>query len=220
MDPLNTIRSLGVVPVIVIDDAADALPLATALAAGGLPCAEITFRTPAAEDALRRIAEERPDILVGAGTVLTQHQAAVARHAGASFVVSPGFDRGVIDYCQKHDIPVFPGVCTPTEICQALEAGLSVLKLFPAEPMGGAAYLKAASAPFGSVEFIPTGGVNASNLATYLALGNVVACGGSWMAPKSWIAAKQFDRIEAESKRALEAARSAFAARGTHGRAA
>lgn len=220
MDPLSTIRSLGVVPVIVIEDAADAVPLVTALAAGGLPCAEITFRTPAAEDALRRIVEERPDILVGAGTVLTQHQAAVARHAGASFVVSPGFDRGVIDYCQTHDIPVFPGVCTPTEIGQASGAGLSVLKLFPAEPMGGATYLKAASAPFGGVEFIPTGGVNASNLATYLALDNVVACGGSWMAPRSWIAAKLFDRIEAESRHALEAARSALAARGTPGRAA
>ena len=214
MDPLKTMRSLGVVPVIVIDDAADAVPLASALAAGGLPCAEITFRTAAAEEALRIIAEERPDILVGAGTVLTPYQAATARHAGAEFIVAPGFDRGVVDYCLTHGLPVFPGVCTPTEIGYAIEAGLSVLKLFPAEPMGGAAYLKAASAPFGGVEFIPTGGVNAGNLASYLALANVVACGGSWMAPKSWIAAKQFDRIEAESRTALQAVHAARAARG------
>lgn len=209
MDPLKTMRSLGIVPVIVIDDAADALPLAAALADGGLPCAEITFRTPAAAEALRIIVAERPDFLVGAGTVLTPEQAASARHAGASFVVAPGFNQRMIDYCQAYGIAVYPGVCTPTEVGDALEKAISVLKFFPAEPIGGAAFLEAASAPFAGVEFIPEGGINAANLADYLALENVVACAGSWMAPRAWIAAKQFDRIREETKRAVDIVRAA-----------
>lgn len=209
MDPLNTMRSLGIVPVIAIDDAADALPIAAALADGGLPCAEIAFRTPAAAEALRIIAAERPDFLVGAGTVLTPEQAASARHAGASFVMAPGFNQRMIDYCLAHGIPVYPGVCTPSEIGDALERGLTVMKFFPAEPMGGAAYLEAATAPFGGVEFIPTGGIDARTLGSYLALKNVVACGGSWMAPQAWIAARQFDRIREATVKAVDAARAA-----------
>jgi 2-dehydro-3-deoxyphosphogluconate aldolase/(4S)-4-hydroxy-2-oxoglutarate aldolase len=193
--PLDRIRSLRLVPVIVIDNPADAVPLGRALADGGLPCAEVTFRTANAGHALARIAEECPEVLVGAGTVLTAAQAASAITAGAKFIVSPGFGPAVVDYCLDHDIPVFPGVATPTEIEAALVKGLSVMKFFPAEPLGGVNYLKAMSAPYGKVEFMPTGGISPANVGSYLALKNVVACGGSWMAPQDWIAARQFDRI-------------------------
>jgi 2-dehydro-3-deoxyphosphogluconate aldolase/(4S)-4-hydroxy-2-oxoglutarate aldolase len=192
VDQLQRIR---IIPVIVIDDPADAVPLAQALADGGIPCAEVTFRTPRAAEALTRISAECPSVLAGAGTVLSPEQAARARQAGAQFVVAPGFSPAVVDYCREHDIPVFPGVCTPTEIEAALAKGLDVLKFFPAEPMGGVQYLKAISAPYVGVRFIPTGGVSTANLASYLALKSVVACGGSWMAPSDWIAAGQFDRI-------------------------
>jgi 2-dehydro-3-deoxyphosphogluconate aldolase/(4S)-4-hydroxy-2-oxoglutarate aldolase len=201
---LARVRQLRVVPVIVIDDPADAVPLGAALAAGGLSCAEITFRTARALEALRRISAECPDLLAGAGTVLTPQQAAEARRAGARFVVAPGFNPAVVDYCLEHAIPVYPGVCTPTEIEAALQKGLGVLKFFPAEAIGGLPYLKAIAAPYTTVQFIPTGGINVSNLAAYLASPRVVACGGSWMAPQEWIAAKQFDRIRAESARAAE----------------
>lgn len=190
---------MKIVPVIVIDDPEDAEPLAAALAAGGLPCAEVTFRTAGALEALHRISAEHPDLLVGAGTVLTPDQAASARAAGARFIVAPGFNPAVVDYCQEHELPVFPGVCTPTEIEMALGKGLSVLKFFPAEPIGGLAYLKAITAPYVGVEFIPTGGINLTNLSQYLAFKRVVACGGSWMAPTEWIATKQFDRIRTET---------------------
>ena len=189
------LQRVRLVPVIVIDDPADAVPLAQALTDGGLPCAEVTFRTPRAAEALTRISAECPSVLVGAGTVLSPEQAARARQAGAQFIVAPGFSPSVVDYCREHDIPVFPGVCTPTEIEAALAKGLDVLKFFPAEPMGGVQFLKAISAPYAGVRFIPTGGLSAANLASYLALESVVACGGSWMAPSEWIAAKQFDRI-------------------------
>jgi 2-dehydro-3-deoxyphosphogluconate aldolase / (4S)-4-hydroxy-2-oxoglutarate aldolase len=200
------LRRLRIVPVIVIDDAKNALPLADALIAGGLPCAEITFRTAGAADALRCIAAERPDMLVGAGTVLTAEQAATARDAGAKFVVSPGFHPHVVDYCLEHDLPVYPGICTPSEVGAALEKGLRVVKFFPAEPMGGLPFLKAIAAPFGEVEFMPTGGITAALLGTYLSFPKVVACGGSWMAPADWIAGKQFDRIRDETARASASA--------------
>jgi 2-dehydro-3-deoxyphosphogluconate aldolase / (4S)-4-hydroxy-2-oxoglutarate aldolase len=203
----RALRRLQIVPVIVIDDAADALPLADALIQGGLPCAEITFRTAGAAEALRCIAAERPDLLVGAGTVLTAEQAAKARSAGAKFIVSPGLHPRVIDYCLEHDLPVYPGICTPTEVAAALEKGLRVVKFFPAEPMGGLPFLKAIAAPFGEMEFMPTGGVTAALLAAYLGFKKVVACGGSWMAPTEWIAAKQFDRIREETMRATALAR-------------
>jgi 2-dehydro-3-deoxyphosphogluconate aldolase/(4S)-4-hydroxy-2-oxoglutarate aldolase len=193
--PLDRIRSLRLVPVIVIDDADNAVPLARALADGGLPCAEVTFRTAGAEQSLERISAECPDVFVGAGTVLTPAQAASAVKAGAQFIVAPGFGPAVVDYCLEHDVPVFPGVATPTEIEAALVKGLSVMKFFPAEPLGGVGYLKAMSAPYGKIEFMPTGGISPANVGSYLALRNVVACGGSWMAPQDWIAAKQFDRI-------------------------
>ncbi len=198
---------LGVVPVVVIRDPLHAVPLARALADGGLPCVEITFRTSAAADALRRIAAEVPGVLLGAGTVLTRGQAAAAREAGAQFVVSPGFDRRVVDYCQAHALPVYPGVCTPTEIQGALEAGLEVLKFFPAGPLGGAPFLKAISAPFPGLEFIPTGGVKREHLSSYFKLDQVLACGGSWLAPAAWIDEGAFDRIRDEAAKTVAAVR-------------
>ena len=203
LSALERFSSLRILPVIVIDDPDDAVPLAGALAAGGLPCAEVTLRTPRAMEALRRIAAEMPDVLVGAGTVLTPAQAAEARGAGARFVVAPGFNPAVVDYCQSVDLPVFPGVCTPTEVEMALGMGLAVLKFFPAEPIGGLAYLKAIAAPYTTVSFMPTGGIGPSNLASYLAWPRIVACGGSWMAPNEWIAARQFDRIRETTRDAV-----------------
>ena len=202
---LERIRRLRIVPVIVIDDAAHASALAGALAAGGLPVAEITFRTSAAAEAIRRIAGENPDVLAGAGTVLTPQQAREAVDAGAKFIVSPGFGPRVVEWCLEHGVPVFPGVCTPSEVETALARGLSTLKFFPAEQAGGVPFLKAIGAPYGMVQFIPTGGVNATNLGSYLALKNVVACGGSWMAPAEWIRAGDFARIREETKKAVAA---------------
>lgn len=192
---LSRLRSLRLVPVIVIDDPEHAVPLARALEEGGLPCAEVTFRTSGARAALERIAAECPNVLAGAGTILTAAQAADAKGAGAKFIVAPGFGPAVVDYCLENDIPVFPGVATPTELEAALSKGLKVMKFFPAEPLGGVAYLKAMSAPYIGIEFVPTGGISPSNVRDYLALKQVVACGGSWMAPQEWIAARQFDRI-------------------------
>ncbi len=207
------LRAARLVPVLVIEDAADAVPLARALAAGGLPIAEVTFRTAAAPEALRRIAGEAPELLAGAGTVLTPDQARQAVDAGAKFIVAPGFGPAVVDWCLGHDVPVFPGVCTPTEVEMALGRELTTLKFFPAEAAGGVAYLKAIGAPYGAVQFIPTGGINAANLGSYLALKNVVACGGSWMAPAEWVRGKEFDRIREETRGAVAAAAATGGAR-------
>lgn len=200
------LRAVRVVPVITIDDPDDAIPMAKALAAGGLECAEITFRTPRAAEALRRIAGEVPEFLAGAGTVLTPAQVDAARDAGAQFIVAPGFNRRVVEHCLQAGLPVYPGIATPTEVEAALELDLKTVKFFPAEPMGGLGYLKAIAAPFVGVSFMPTGGINAANVGAYLAFDRVVACGGSWMAPADWIAAKQFDRIRQESQRASDVA--------------
>jgi 2-dehydro-3-deoxyphosphogluconate aldolase/(4S)-4-hydroxy-2-oxoglutarate aldolase len=191
----EALRRWRIIPVIRIEDANNAVPLATALLAGGLPIAEITLRTPVALDALRRITQEQPEMFAGAGTVLNVSQAQQAREAGAHFVVSPGFNRAVVDYCLEHDVPVYPGVATATEIEAALEAGLKLLKLWPIDTLGGVPYLELLSGPFGGVEFNPSGGVTGANFESYLALKNVVACGGSWMAPPDWIAARQFEKI-------------------------
>ena len=199
------LRQLRLVPVIVMDDPATAAPLGRALSAGGLPCAEVTFRTTGARDALARLAAECPDVLAGAGTVLTPAQAKDARDAGAKFVVAPGFNAAVVDFCLENDIPVFPGVATPSEIEAAIGRGLTVLKFFPAEPLGGLAYLKAISAPYVGISFMPTGGISLQNVGAYLSFSRVVACGGSWMAPPEWIAAGQFDKITAEVAKAVAA---------------
>jgi 2-dehydro-3-deoxyphosphogluconate aldolase/(4S)-4-hydroxy-2-oxoglutarate aldolase len=196
------LRAARIVPVITIDDPENAVPLAKALSAGGMLCAEITFRTSRAGEALRRIADEVPELVTGAGTVLTPTQVDAARDAGAQFIVAPGFNRRVVEHCLSAGMPVYPGIATPTEVEAALELDLTTLKFFPAEPMGGLAYLKAIAAPFVGVHFMPTGGISAANVASYLAFDRVAACGGSWMAPADWIAAKQFDRIREESERA------------------
>jgi len=206
-DLLNRLRQIRIVPVIVIDDPDDAIPLARALIDGGLPCAEITFRTAAGVESLRRIAAEFPDMLVGAGTVLSPQQAEEARDAGAKFVVSPGSNPRVVDHCLEHGIPIYPGVCTPSEVEALLEKGLTLVKFFPAEPMGGVAFLKAIAGPYTTLQFMPTGGINANNIGQYLSFSKVVACGGSWMAPAEWIREKQFDRIRQETERAVATVR-------------
>jgi 2-dehydro-3-deoxyphosphogluconate aldolase/(4S)-4-hydroxy-2-oxoglutarate aldolase len=200
------LRALRVVPVIVIDSPANAVPLARALIEGGLPVAEITFRTSGAAESIRRITAECPDILLGAGTVLSPNQVDEARDAGAQFIVAPGFNRSVVTRAREVGIPVYPGVCTPTEIEGALELGLRTVKFFPAEPMGGLKFLKAIAAPYGGLGFMPTGGITAENVGTYLAYDRVVACGGSWMAPAERIAAGAFAWIRDQAAVAALAA--------------
>ncbi len=206
------IAALRVIPVVEIPAVDDAVPLARALVDAGLPCAEITFRTASAAGAIAAIAAAVPDIRVGAGTIVTLAQAEAALAAGASFLVAPGFDPAVVDFALAHDVPIVPGVCTPTEVGMAINRGLSVLKLFPAEAAGGVAYLKALAAPFGGVRFVPTGGISPDNLAAYLAVKQVIACGGSWMVKKALIAAGEFDTIR---RLAVQAREIACAARPT-----
>lgn len=192
----SQISSLGIVPVVVLQDAKDARPLAEALIAGGLPVAEVTFRTDAAEESIRIISEAYPEMLVGAGTVLTISQVDRAVKAGAKFIVSPGFDPEIVDYCLEHQIPVFPGIITPSEAAQAVKRGLEVVKFFPAEQFGGVSTIKAIAAPYTQLKFMPTGGVNAKNLKDYLECNKVIACGGSWMVKGDLIKAGAFDKIQ------------------------
>lgn len=180
-DILKRIGQYGLVPVIKLDDIKDALPLADALMEGGLPVAEVTFRTETAEESIKLISSQRPDMLVGAGTVLTQNQLFRAIDAGAKFIISPGFDKKLVEMCIKTGVPIIPGVSTPSEIQAAADMELTVVKLFPAEALGGTAYIKAVSAAYKNIRFIPTGGVSQTNLKEYLALPQVFACGGSWM---------------------------------------
>ena len=194
----------GVVPVVVLEDAKDALPLAEALVAGGLPCAEVTFRTEAAEESIRLMSEKYPEMLVGAGTVLTTEQVDRATAAGAKFIVSPGFDPEIVDYCLEKEIPVFPGCITPSEVAQAVKRGLQVVKFFPAEQAGGVAMIKAMAAPYTTVKFMPTGGISAKNLEEYLSVPKIVACGGSWMVKGDLIDSGQFDKIEEMTREAVD----------------
>ena len=193
---LKTIEGFGVVPVVVLNDAKDAAPLAKALCEGGLPCAEVTFRTEAAEESIRIMTEQFPEMLIGAGTVLTIDQVDRAVAAGAKFIVSPGFDPEIVDYCISKGIVVLPGCVTPSEVIQAVKRGLEVIKFFPAEQYGGVATLKALSAAFPKAKFMPTGGVSAKNLADYLGFKKIVACGGSWMVKGDMVAAGEFDKIK------------------------
>ncbi|GHV84829.1 hypothetical protein AGMMS50230_04370 [Spirochaetia bacterium] len=199
MTPMNevleTLDKIGIVPVIKIDDAAKALPLAEALQAGGIPCAEITFRTAQGEEAIRTIAAKLPGILIGAGTVLTTEQVDKAIDGGAKFVVSPGFNPAVVAYCIEKKIPIVPGCSTPSDMELALEAGLDTVKFFPAEQAGGLDYIKAVSAPFPRLNFMPTGGINAENIGRYISFEKIVACGGSWMVPADLINAGKFEEI-------------------------
>ncbi|WP_461810568.1 bifunctional 4-hydroxy-2-oxoglutarate aldolase/2-dehydro-3-deoxy-phosphogluconate aldolase [Faecalimonas sp.] len=198
------IQEMGVVPVVVLNDAKDAAPLAKALCEGGLPCAEVTFRTEAAEESIRIMATEYPEMLVGAGTVLTINQVDRAVAAGAKFIVSPGFDPEIVDYCLSKNILVFPGCITPSEVAQAVKRGLKVVKFFPAEQFGGVSTIKALAAPYVGVKFMPTGGVNAKNLDSYLSCDKIVACGGSWMVKGSLVEERKFDEIETLVKEAVQ----------------
>ena len=204
MNVTETIQKMGVVPVVVLNDAKDAAPLAKALCEGGLPCAEVTFRTDAAEESIRIMATEFPEMFVGAGTVLTISQVDRAVAAGAKFIVSPGFDPEIVDYCLSKEIPVFPGCITPSEVSQAVKRGLKVVKFFPAEQFGGVATIKALAAPFTGVKFMPTGGVNAKNLESYLSCDKIVACGGSWMVKGDLVKAGKFDEIKALVEEAVQ----------------
>lgn len=203
-DILTRLGNIGIVPVVALDRAEDALPLGNALMKGGIPCAEVTFRTEAAEESIRILSKELPDMLVGAGTVLTIDQVDRAVKAGARFIVSPGFNPKVVGYCVENNIPIVPGCSSPSNIEQALEYGLKVVKFFPAEACGGLAMIKAMSAPYGSVKFMPTGGVNAGNIVNYLSFGKVLACGGSWMVDKKLVAAGNFAEIERLCREAVE----------------
>ena len=194
----------GVVPVVVLEEAKDALPLAKALVEGGLPCAEVTFRTEAAEESIRLMSEKYPEMLVGAGTVLTTKQVDRAAAAGAKFIVSPGFDPEIVDYCLEKKIPVFPGCITPSEVAQAVKRGLEVVKFFPAEQAGGVAMIKAMAAPYTVVKFMPTGGISAKNLKDYLSFGKILCCGGSWMVKGDMIRNGEFDKIRELTKEAVE----------------
>jgi len=201
---LEEIGKLGLVPVIVIEDVENAVPLAKALIEGGLPVAEVTFRTKAARKAIEKIAKEFPDMLLGAGTVLTTDQVKAATDAGAKYIVSPGLNPKVVEYCVLNNIPITPGIATPSEIERALEFNLEVVKYFPAEPLGGINYLKAISAPYGMLKFIPTGGIDESNLLSYLKFNKILACGGSWMVKSDLITGKQFDVIANLTAKAVE----------------
>ena len=208
MDILERVREIGIVPVISISDVEKAVPLARALVAGGIPCAEITFRTEEGEESIRRIAKEVPEILLGAGTMLTIDQVHRAKRAGAKFLVSPGFNRKVVEVCKLNHFLIIPGCSTPSDMEAALEFGLDTVKFFPAEQAGGLPYIKACAAPYTKLKFMPTGGINAKNIASYLAFDKVIACGGSWMVTKELIDAGNFDEITRLCKEAVEIVKS------------
>lgn len=206
---LDRVEKFGVIPVVKIENVKDAVPLAKALCEGGLPCAEVTFRTEAAEESIRIMSEKYPEMLVGAGTVLTTEQVDRAVAAGAKFIVSPGFDPEIVDYCLEKKIPVFPGCISPSEVAQAVKRGLKVVKFFPAEQAGGLAMLKAMAAPYTMLKFMPTGGINTKNLKEYLGFSKILCCGGSWMVKGDMIKNKEFDKITEMTKEAVELAAAA-----------
>ena len=208
MDIAEKFQKLGVVPVVVLEDTKDAVPLAKALVEGGLPCAEVTFRTEAAEESIRLMTEQFPEMLVGAGTVLTREQVDAAVAAGAKFIVSPGFDPEIVDYCLEKEIPVFPGCITPSEVAQAVKRGLKVVKFYPAEPAGGVAMIKAMAAPYNQLRFMPTGRIGTQNLKDYLGFDKIICCGGSWMVKADLIQNGEFEKICNLTKEAKELAKS------------
>ncbi len=203
-DVLKRLSQMGIIPVVKIDDVEKAVPLAKALHEGGLSCVEITFRTAQAAEAIKRITTSLPEILVGAGTVLTTQQVDSAIEAGAKFIVSPGLNPEVVKYCIQQHIPVTPGCSNPSDIEMAISLGLDVVKFFPAEAMGGVKVIKAISAPYSGIKFIPTGGINEKNLNDYLSCSSVLACGGSWMVDEVLIKSGDFDRITALTREAVK----------------
>ncbi len=201
---LQKLNNIGIVPVVVINKVEDAVPLAKALCAGGLPCAEVTFRTAAAKDAIKAMTEACPEMVVGAGTVLNAEQVDAAVEAGATFIVSPGLNPKTVKYCQEKGVPITPGTSSPSDIEQAIELGLDVVKFFPAEQSGGLAKIKAMAAPYVNMKFMPTGGVNAKNLNDYLSFPKIIACGGSWMVPAKLVDEGKFDEIEKLTREAVQ----------------
>lgn len=199
---LQKMHEIGIIPVVVLNDAKDAEPLGKALLEGGLPCAEVTFRTDAAEESIRIMSEKFPDLLVGAGTVLTTEQVDRAVAAGAKFIVSPGLNPKIVQYCIDKNIPITPGVVTPGEIEKAIELGLEVVKFFPAEPSGGLSMINAVGAAYTTMKFMPTGGINAKNVVDYLKSSRIHACGGSWMVKGDLISGGEFDKIKELCKEA------------------
>lgn len=202
-DTLVTLSKIGIVPVVALNHLEDARPLAKALCEGGLPCAEVTFRTACAEEAIRIMTDEFPQMFIGAGTVLTTEQAERAVKAGAKFIVSPGLNPEVVKYCVDRDIPVTPGCANPSDIEQAISLGLDVVKIFPAEAIGGLKLIKSLAAPYVNMKFMPTGGINAKNLNEYLAFDRIIACGGSWMVGSALIDAGKFDEITELTREAV-----------------
>ena len=200
---LEEFSKIGIIPVIALDSAGDAAPLANALIKGGLPCAEVTFRTEAAEESIRIMSEQFPEMLVGAGTVLTTEQVDRAVNAGAKFIVSTGLNPKIVACCTKKDIPITPGCSNPSDVETAIELGLEVVKFFPAEAAGGLNMIKSMAAPYTKMKFMPTGGINAKNLTSYLDFDKIIACGGSWMVSKEMIAAKDWDGITALTREAV-----------------
>lgn len=205
---LEKLGQFGVVPVVVLDDAKDAKPLAKALCDGGLACAEVTLRTNAAEESIRIMTEACPEMVVGAGTVLTTEQADRAIAAGASFIVTPGLDPEIVRHCIEKNIPITPGVVTPSELAQAYSLGLRIVKFFPAEPSGGLPMIKALAAPYYMMQFMPTGGISSATLSDYLRYEKIFACGGSWMVKGELIKSGDFDKITSLTKEAVELVRS------------
>ena len=200
---LEKIQKYGIVPVVVLNDVLEAEPVAKALCAGGLPVAEVTFRTDAAEESIRVMSEKFPEMLIGAGTVLSVEQVDRAVNAGAKFIVSPGFNPKVVKYCIDNNIPVCPGCNNPSVMEQALEMGLDVVKFFPAEQSGGIKAIKAMAAPYVNLKFMPTGGINAKNILDYLSFNKIIACGGSWMVSGDLVKNKEFDKIEELTREAV-----------------
>ena len=201
---LSKIQKIGIVPVVVLNDAKDAAPLAKALCEGGLPCAEVTFRTDAAEESIKIMTTEYPDMLVGAGTVLTTEQVDRAINAGAKFIVSPGLNPKIVQYCLDKGVPITPGTSNPSDVEQAIEFGLEVVKFFPAEAAGGLNMIKSMAAPYVNMKFMPTGGINASNIKSYLDFPKIIACGGSWMVSNDLVKAGEFDKIRDLTREAVQ----------------
>ena len=197
------LRRIGIVPVIQLEDAEDAKPLARALCEGGLPCAEVTLRTAAAEEAIRKMKEECPEMLIGAGTVLNIEQVRNACEAGAEFIVSPSFNEEVVQYCIGNKVSIFPGCATPGDVDKAVLYGLNYVKFFPAEAAGGINMIKAIAAPYRAVQFMPTGGISEKNIGEYLAYDRIFACGGSWLVPQECIKRKEFSKIKSLVKQAI-----------------
>lgn len=201
---LEQIKKIGIVPVVVIDRVEDAVPLAKALCAGGLPCAEVTFRTAAAAGAIKAMTEAFPEMCVGAGTVLNPAQVDAAVEAGSKFIVSPGLNPNTVKYCIEKDVPITPGTSSPSDIEQAIELGLEVVKFFPAEPAGGLNMIKALAAPYVGLKFMPTGGISPKNVRDYLAYNRIIACGGSWMVKNELVKAGDFAAITEMAKECVQ----------------